>query len=92
MISSVRSQSAETQWPLSGRLVQKRALTGGGAQPVQIQVSHLISKQNKYLLSHLMINEYIYIYCYDYHYDDEDDEFRSATRSSDLPQLILQPQ
>ena len=45
MISSARSQSAETQWPLSGRLVQKRALTGAGAQPVQLQVSHLLSKQ-----------------------------------------------
>ena len=45
MISSARSQSAETQWPLSGRLVQKRALTGVGAQPVQLQVSHLLSKQ-----------------------------------------------
>ena len=45
MISSARSQSAETQWPLSGRLVQKRALTGAGAQPVQIQVSHLLSKE-----------------------------------------------
>ena len=57
MISSARSQSAETQWPLSGRLVQKRALTGVGAQPVQLQVSHLFSKQFKiiYTMNTMMI-------------------------------------
>ena len=70
MISSVRSQSAETQWPLSGRLVQKRALTGGGAQPVQTQVSHLV--------------QYDHDDDYDNdHDDDNDDDLRSATRSSD---------
>ena len=80
MISSARSQSAETQWPLSGRLVQKRALTGAGAQPVQIQVSHLLNNNanNLHYYEHDDYDD-------DDHDDDNDDDLRSVTRSSDPP-------